>query len=123
MPEHPNAILLREVADALEQGDMQKLDGFIADDIVWHMIGQPEPVRGKEAMRAALGEADFTITVKVHDVVANDEHAIALAEATATRGGKTLTYRTAEIHHVRDGKVTERWAYSDDTEAIIDFFA
>jgi ketosteroid isomerase-like protein len=123
MQEHPNATLLREAADALERGDMQKLDGFIADDIVWHTIGQAEPLRGKEAMRAALGEADFTIAVKVHDVVANDEHAIALGEATATRGGKTLTYRTAEIHHVRDGKITERWAFSDDTAAIVAFLA
>ena len=38
-------------------------------------------------------------------------------------GDRTLTYRTAEIYHMRDGKVTERWAFSDDTQRIIDFFA
>ena len=37
--------------------------------------------------------------------------------------GQTLDYRTTEIVHVRDGKVTERWAFSDDTQKIIDFFA
>jgi len=47
----------------------------------------------------------------------------ALVEAAATRGGRTLRYRTAEIFHIRDGKVVERWAYSDDTAAIIAFFA
>jgi len=56
-------------------------------------------------------------------VVANDDHAIALVQATARRGGRTLTYRTAEIFHVRDGKVTARWAFSDDTAAINEFFA
>ena len=61
--------------------------------------------------------------MKVHDVVANDEHVIALVEATATRDGKTLNYRTAEIMHIRDGKITERWAFSDDTAAIVEFFA
>jgi hypothetical protein len=40
---------------------------------------------------------DAQSTSKVHDVVANDDHTIALGEATAIRGGKTLTYRTAEI--------------------------
>ena len=43
--------------------------------------------------------------------------------ATATRGGRTFTYRTAEIFHVRNGKVVERWAFSDDTAAIVAFFA
>jgi ketosteroid isomerase-like protein len=55
--------------------------------------------------------------------VANDDHTIALVDATATRGGKTFTYRTAEIYHIRDGKIAERWAFSDDTAAIIAFFA
>ena len=44
--------------------------------------------------------------------------------AHATRpDGQKLDYRTTEIVHVRDGKVTERWAFSDDTQKIIDFFA
>ncbi len=123
MPEHPNAVLLREAGDAMKRGDMQTLDGLTADDVVWHVIGQAEPIVGKEAMKAALGNNDYEITFTIHDVVANDDHAIALGEATATRGGKTLTYRTAEIHHVRDGKITERWAFSDDTAAIVAFFA
>jgi hypothetical protein len=59
----------------------------------------------------------------LHDIVASDDHAIALLEVTATRGGKTLTYRTAEIYHIRDAKITERWAFSDDTAAITAFFA
>jgi hypothetical protein len=56
-------------------------------------------------------------------MLANEEHAIALVTATATMGGKSFTYRTAEIYHVRDGKVTARWAFSDDTAAINEFFA
>ena len=46
-----------------------------------------------------------------------------LVEAKATRGGQTLTYRTAEIYHIRDGQVAERWSFSDDTERIARFFA
>ncbi len=56
-------------------------------------------------------------------MLANEEHAIALVTATATMGGKSLTYRTAEIYHVKDGKVTARWAFSNDTGAINEFFA
>jgi len=55
--------------------------------------------------------------------VANDDHTVVLTIATATRDGRTLEYRTAEILHIRDGKIAERWAFSDDTEAITKFFA
>jgi ketosteroid isomerase-like protein len=65
---------------------------------------------------------DFEITAKLHYVVANDDHTVALLEATAQRGD-TLTYRTAEIMHVKDGKIAARWAFSHDTDRINEFFA
>ena len=124
MSEHPNAVMARQIADALSRGDMQDLAEFLADDVVWHEIGSAEPLRGKAALAARSGGAvDYEIIGTLHDVVANDEHTVALVDATATRGGKTFTYRTAEIYHVRDGKIAERWAFSDDTAAITAFFA
>jgi ketosteroid isomerase-like protein len=124
MPEHANAVIARNMLDAFNRGDMQVIEGFLADDVVWHEIGRAEPRRGKAALREeAPGAVDYEITATIHDVVANDDHTIALVDATATRGGKTLRYRTAEIFHFRDGKITERWAFSDDTAAITAFFA
>lgn len=119
-----NLATARAVTDAFDRGDMAKLDELTANDIVWHEIGRAEPRRGKDALRAVgLGATDYTIEGKTHDILASDDHAIVLVEATATRAGRTLTYRTAEIYHIRDGKLTERWAFSDDTAAIIAFFA
>ena len=123
MAEHPNAAAARRATDAMQQGDMQAMADFLADDVVWHMIGSTEPLRGKAALRGAMSGADYQITGTVHDIVANDDHTIVLAENTATRGDRSLTYRTAEIMHIRDGKVVERWAFSDDTQAINEFFA
>jgi ketosteroid isomerase-like protein len=124
MSEHPNAAKARELLDAFNRGDVQAIDSSVADDVIWHEIGRPEPRRGKASlMEEAPGAVDYEITARIHDVIANDEHTIALVDATATRGGKTLSYRTAEIMHMRDGKITERWAFSDDTAAIVAFFA
>jgi ketosteroid isomerase-like protein len=125
MDEHPNAALVRRSLEALNSGDMQSLVGLLDDDVEWHEIGRVEPIRGKAALAQRFGSelSDATFTGSLHDVVANDDHTIALAETTATRGGRSLTYRTAEIMHVRDGKVTARWAFSDDTAAINEFFA
>jgi uncharacterized protein len=125
MGQADNARVARDLVEAFDQNDMMKLDALLADDVVWHEIGAAEPLRGKQALAASGpgGSADFEITAAVHDVLASDDHAIALVEATATRGGKSFTYRTAEIYHIRDGQVTERWAFSDDTGAITAFFA
>ena len=79
------------------------------------MVGRLEPVgdrrprvaarcchrvarRGKAALRTAGpggGAVDFEITGTLPDIVVNDDHPIASVDATATRCGKTLTYRTA----------------------------
>ena len=124
MSRQENKSVARQVTDAFEAMDMARLDALMADDIVWHEIGAAEPRRGKAALRAAApgGGADYEVTTKLHDVVASDDHAIALVEATAKRDGKTLTYRTAEIYHIRNGQIVERWAFSDDTAAITAFF-
>jgi ketosteroid isomerase-like protein len=124
--EHPNAALVRRSLEALNRGDRESLAELLDDNVEWHEIGRSEPFRGKAAMAerwASGGEEDFDITGELHDVVANDDHTIALVQATAKRNGRTFTYRTAEIMHVRDGKVTARWAFSDDTQAINEFFA
>lgn len=127
MSEHPNATLVRQSVEAINSGDLAAAAELLSDDVEWHEIGRAEPIRGKAALAAMYGasapDPGFAITVEVHDVAANDEHAIALVTAHATRGGKTLTYRTAEIFHVRNGKITARWAFSDDTAAINAFFA
>lgn len=125
MPDHPNAATVRAIAERAEQGgDMTAAFESLADDVVWHEIGRDEPIRGKQALMerfAGMAEGG-TIKTETHDVVANDEHTIQLVTATATIGDRQLVYRTAEIYHMRDGLVTERWAFSDDTQRIIDFF-
>jgi ketosteroid isomerase-like protein len=123
MAEHPNVAVARQLVEALERGDLEAAAGVLADDIVWHEIGRAEPRRGKAELQAGVAEVDYEITGQTHDIVGNDEHVVALIDARGTRGGRTLDYRVAEIYHVKDGKITERWAFSDDTAAIVDFFA
>jgi ketosteroid isomerase-like protein len=124
MGEHPNVAAYREVHEKFKKGDIQAIFDALADDVIWHQIGGTT-LHGKQAVIDSMSEmtegVDFNIDL--HDVVGNDEHVISLVEATVGMGDQSFTYRTAEIAHMKDGKVTERWAFSDDTQRITDFFS
>lgn len=125
MADHPNAAKLRAAAEEMERGgDMMSQMEMLSDDIVWHEIGSDQPIRGKQALAERFSGMPEGAGIKTdtHDIVANDEHAIQLVTATATMDGRELVYRTAEIYHMRDGKIVERWAFSDDTDRINRFF-
>ena len=125
MADHPNAAKVRAASDAIEQGgDMTSQMDLVDDNVVWHEIGSDEPVRGKQALmeRYSAMPDGAGIKVETHDVVGNDDHVIALVTATAKMGDQSLVYRTAELYHMKDGKITERWAFSDDTDRINKFF-
>jgi ketosteroid isomerase-like protein len=121
-----NADVIRRSMDAWNAGDMEAAASLIADDIEWHEIGRSEAVHGKAALAERFNQPDaqsWEIHGESHDIVANDDHVVALVNATAKRGdGQTLNYKVTEIYHVRDGKISARWAFSDDTEAINRFF-
>ena len=123
MAEHPNATLAREVVQRAKTEGSEVMGEYMADDIVWHEIGLGEARHGKAEIAAASSEVDYEIDWTVHDVVASDDHVVLLINATGKRHGKTLDYRVAEIYHIKDGQFTERWAFSDDTQAIAEFFA
>jgi len=126
MSEHPNVAILREMHKAMGSGDPEAMTQAVADDVVWHEIGSSEPVRGRAALQerwATLGDPNTEFKMELHDVMANDDHAVELVSVTIKNAdGKAFSYRTAEIYHMRDGKITERWAFSDDTDAINKFF-
>jgi len=124
MGDHPNAAVYREAHAAFASGDLEAFGDMLAHDVVWNTIGG-DTMHGPEAVANSMsGLAGLEFDISLHDVVANDDHVVGLVEVHVTAGDKDIRYRTAEIHHVNaEGKVTERWSFSDDTHAITDFFA
>lgn len=122
MGDHPNAAMFRSAFDSFNAGDADAFGSMLADNVVWHEIGG-ETLHGRDAVASSMsGMEGVDFEGSLHDVVGNDEHVIGLVEAHVKAGDHEITYRTAEIMHVEDGKVTERWAFSDDTGAIGEFF-
>jgi ketosteroid isomerase-like protein len=59
----------------------------------------------------------------LHDVLANDEHAVGLARATGSRQGKQLDSRDVAIYHVSNGKITEAWTFAEDQRVTDEFWS
>ena len=81
----------------------------------------PEPGNDAEADRADHRGVRPVVALGQHKRAAHRLAEIVI-RSHASRGGHTLNYRVAEIYHVVDGLITQRWAFSDDTEAIARFF-
>jgi len=116
MAENPNVAMYRGIHEKIQRGDFEAAFETL-DEVVWHQIGG-ETLHGKEAVRESMsGMEEFgadAFDLDIHDVIGNHEHVVGLVETTLNMGDQRFTYRTAEIAHMKDGKVTERWAFSDD---------
>ncbi len=128
MAEHPNATLWRRAEEAFSRRDMDTLRTIWADDIVYHfpgtsfLAGDHKGLDAVLAFFAKLGEMNVQI-VEVHDVLASDDHVVALVRGTASRQGEELALNQANIYHVRDGKIKEAWLLSTDQRALDEFFS
>ncbi len=126
---HPNEQLVRRGYDAFSRGDMQTLRDLFNPDIVWHAPGRNQlsgDHRGVDAVLGYFGRSmeltGGSFSVEVHDVVANDQHAVGLNSVHAERAGKTLDDQNTLVFHVVDGKVTEVWQFAADQYALDDLF-
>jgi ketosteroid isomerase-like protein len=102
----------------------------IASDIVWHVPGH-NPVSGDyhgyaEYMQvmpsrmAPLTRWDFIL----EDVMVNGEYVMTTFRLQGERKGKNVQLRGGHLMRVTaDGKVAEGWGFTDDQEALDDFFA
>jgi uncharacterized protein len=127
---HPNEDLVRRGFAAFGTGDLATLGELFADDIVWHAGGR-SPIagdyKGKDEVFGLFAQfaerTGGTFRIDIHDVLANDEHVVALTKGTAEREGKRLSVDGVQVFHVKDGKVTESWFHAADQYASDDFWS
>ena len=128
---HPNEDVMRKGIAAFQRGDMDALrKEFFTDDVRWHSPGRNPTSGVYEGIEqvlpffARLFElTGGTLSVELHDVLANDEHAVALVTVRGERAGKQLTDNEVVTYHFRDGKASEAWVQATDLYALDEFFS
>src|SRR5713226_7362004 len=94
---HPNEELMRRGYEAFLGGDLGALNDLFADDIVWHVPGRNQMAgdfAGKDAVFGQFAKlmelTGGTFKLEIHDILANDTHAVVLVRATAEHDGRKL---------------------------------
>ena len=125
-----NEELLRKGYEAFAGYDLDTIRALFADDVIWHVGGRSQlagTFKGKDEVfgwfAKLLTLSEGTFKINVHDVIANDNHAVVLSNDTAQRGDKHLDVQAVAVYHIANGQVTEAWFFNSDVYADDEFFA
>jgi ketosteroid isomerase-like protein len=99
-------------------------------DAVWYVPGRNQLSGDHRGVDAILGLfakiaelSGGTFRIDLHDIVANDEHAVGIYVSRGERGGRTLEDRNVLVTHIRNSKIAEAWLLNDDQYAADEFFS
>ena len=106
----------RQIYSALNAGNIEKGLELISESLVFHSPVFPQPV-GKDGLRAAtqrILDTTDEYSLEPHDILANDDHVVALLVVHGRRGDRVLNELGVHVIHMDDeGKVSELWAVTD----------
>ena len=132
MTEHPSATLIKQGYDAFAKLDMTTLTGLFDDNVVWHNPGAnmiSGDYTGRDVVFAMFARTlelnQGTGRFDVHDVVANDKHAVSLLQANVSRPdvGKSLNVKEIHVFHFREGKISDVWVFSENQRLNDEFWS
>lgn len=124
--EAKNTAVINRLYEAINQGQMDKLDPFFADNFVDHEELPPNFPQNKEGakqlftmLRQAFPDLKFT----VNDMVAKGDKVWAYLTISGTQNGpfmdmpasgKKMSIKALDIIRFVDGKAAEHWGLTDD---------
>ena len=122
MADHPHADVVRRAYAAFAAQDVPALVQLFVPDARWRSAGRNWLVGEYVGVEAILGfftaidaYSEGTYRTDLHDVLANDERAVALHCSSAHRSdGKAMSVDAAVEFHFRDGRIASVRAWPWD---------
>jgi ketosteroid isomerase-like protein len=126
-----NETIMRKAFGAVQGRDPAALEEVFHPDVEWHDLAMDNPLGSEHKglgavltfLAAKFESSADTLQVELHDVLANDEHGVALARLTAKRQGRSLEDRAAFVVHFEGDMIREVFAYADDPEKVNRFWS
>jgi ketosteroid isomerase-like protein len=124
---HPNEQLLRDADEAQLQGDVEKFVGFYTEDVIVHIPGKSSLAgvyKGRDQFLELFGrflERTPEYSFEPHAYLADDEHGVILQVSHFKRGDEALDSNDTFVCHFRDGKISEFWLTSENSDEVDTF--
>lgn len=127
---HPNAVVLNKIYADFSKNDYKSLFAACADEMTFQVAGKSK-LAGKftndtfeqNYITPMMEMTGNTLKLEVHDILASDRHAVALASQTMVRDGKTVQMRTVHVWRFDNGKPVAWYEYPRDLYAYDALFS
>lgn len=115
--------VVRAYVGAFARGDLPAAGEYLADDIVYHVGGHHSlagDYHGRDDVLAFFkrrsARTGGTFAYTPHDLLASNDHAVAIGSVSAQRGDDAYTWNIVTVYHVRDKRVSECWIVDADPD-------
>ena len=124
---HPNEQLVRGEAAAWDAGDVEAIVAYYTAEAEIHVSGTGPlagDYHGHDGIRDYVGKLSQVLgaleqlDLRVHDVVASDDHVVRLLQVVGRKGERRVEWCHIEIYHVRDGKLDRVWNHMDPQHEV-----
>lgn len=126
---HPNERLVRDVYDAMGRGDGRFLAQILTPETQWVIAGRSAksgtytgPDEIFDFWKETAEQTGGGLKLKVRDVLANDDRAVALIDVHGHRNGRELNEGQVVVFELSDGKVQTGTFIYEDPQAYADFW-
>jgi steroid delta-isomerase-like uncharacterized protein len=122
MPTENESLARRALDELWTKGNLAAVDQLYSADCVFHDLGSPEDIRGREGLKQHVRmyrTACPDLQCTVEDVVAEgDKVAVRWIARGSQKGdfmgiaptGKQVVFRGIQMHRISNGRIEEEWA-------------
>jgi len=107
---------VRKMYEVLNNGDVKGSSEFLSNDLTFYTPVFPKPLDKDGLIAASQRIIDSTDEYKidVHDILANEDHVVAVFVVRGRRGDRVLNERGVHVMHLNsDVKIAAIWAVTD----------
>lgn len=120
---------IREGYEAFGRSDVPAVLENLDANIAWHIPGSSTLSGTYKGHDEVVGffmqlveRSGGTFRLDVHDLLASDDHVIALVKESAERNGQQISFNAVHVWHMRDGMAVEFWGISEDQDPVKEFW-
>ena len=129
--EQANLEVVKSLLAAIARGSLIDVKEILTRDVKFTFPGRNAlsgEYKGIDASLALLGKIfrwnGGSTRIRLHDVLANEQHGVLLYTVTAQHEGRSIRYRYIDVYHFRDGEICEIWgSIADDARAFDEFYS